>query len=222
MTSKRMQAAKEQVADKNYALIDAIQLSQSISAEKFDAAVDVVIKLGIPKGESVRGAITPSHGTGKSVRVAVFAQGDNALAAKDADIVGSDELVEMIQKGNFDYDLVIATPDMMSAVGKVGRILGPKGLMPNPKVGTVTTDVAQAVKNAKNGQVFFRNDNAGFIHARIAPKSFKAEHIAETVKELVSELKRLKPARAKGVYIRSCHISTTMGPGISVDLNTLD
>lgn len=222
MNSKRIIAANEKVTTEAYALLDAIKLAQEVSSEKFDASVDIVMQLGIPKGETVRGALCPKHGTGKKVRVAVFAQGDNVLAAKEADKVGSDDLVEEIKKGEFDFDVVIATPDMMPAVGKVGRILGPKGLMPNPKLGTVTTDVAQAIKNAKSGQIFFRNDSAGAIHARLAPSSFKVDQIVDTVKELVSELKRLKPARAKGQYIRSCFISTTMGPGIKVDLNTLD
>ena len=223
MTSKRMAAANEKVnKEQSYSLEEAIKVAQDASNEKFDASVDIVFKLGIPKGETVRGSLCPKHGTGKKVKVAVFAQGDHAIAASEADKVGSDDLVEEIKKGDFDYDIVIATPDMMAAVGKVGRILGPKGLMPNPKVGTVTTDVAQAVKNAKSGQIFFRNDNAGSIHVRLAPRSFKAEQIVETVKELVAELKKLKPARAKGQYIRLCYISTTMGPGVKVDLNTLD
>ena len=223
MTSKRMITANEAYdKSKVYSLTEAIELAQSLSTEKCNPAVDIVFSLGIPKGESVRGALTPEHGTGKNVKVAVFAQGEQAANAKDADIVGSDELVEMIQKGEFDFDVVIATPDMMGQVGKVGRILGPKGLMPNPKLGTVTADVAQAVKNAKSGQVFFRSDSAGSIHARVGPVGFKKEQLVDTVKALVAELKRLKPARAKGQYIRSCYVSTTMGPGVRVDIHTLD
>lgn len=223
MTSKRMITANEAYdKSKVYSLTEAIELAQSLSTEKCNPAVDIVFSLGIPKGESVRGALTPEHGTGKNVKVAVFAQGEQAANAKDADIVGSDELVEMIKKGEFDFDVVIATPDMMGQVGKVGRILGPKGLMPNPKLGTVTADVAQAVKNAKSGQVFFRSDSAGSIHARVGPVGFKKEQLVDTVKALVAELKRLKPARAKGQYIRSCYVSTTMGPGVRVDIHTLD
>ena len=222
MASKRMKTANEAYDNSVLALADAIKLAQSLSTEKCNPALDIVFTLGIPKGESVRGALTPEHGTGKSVKVAVFAQGENAEKAKDADLVGSTELVEMIQKGDFDFDVVIATPDMMGNVGKVGRILGPKGLMPNPKLGTVTTDVAQAVKNAKSGQIFFRTDSAGSLHARVGPVTYKPEQLVETVKALVAELKRLKPARAKGQYIRSCFVSTTMGPGIRVDIHTLD
>lgn len=223
MTSKRMMAAKEGIEKTTiHSLLEGIELAKKRSTEKCSPAVDIVFTLGIPKGESVRGAITPEHGTGKTVKVAVFAQGEQAANAKDADIVGSDDLVEAVKSGDFNYDVVIATPDMMSKVGKVGKILGPKGLMPNPKLGTVTTDVAQAVKNAKSGQVFFRADSAGAVHARLGPVSFDAAQLAATAKELVAELKRLKPARAKGQYIRTCFISTTMGPGICVDIHSLD
>jgi len=223
MTSKRMQAANE-ANDKTivHSLKDSIELSKKLSTEKCNPALDIVFGLGLPKGENVRGALTPEHGTGKVVKVAVFAKGDQAEEAKDADKVGAEDLVELIQKGDFDFDVVIATPDMMGLVGKVGRILGPKGLMPNPKLGTVTTDVAQAVKNAKSGQIFFRSDNVGTLHARIGPVSFKSEQLVSSVKSLVAELKRLKPARAKGQYIRYCFVSTTMGPGIRVDIHTLD
>ncbi len=217
-----MRAANEGYDNKVYTLIEAIELAKMLSTEKCAPAVDIVLSLGIPKGETVRGAVTPKHGTGRSIRVAVFAQGDHAESAKEADIVGSDDLVELIQAGEINFDLLIATPDMMSLVGKVGRILGPKGLMPNPKLGTVTTDVAQAVKNAKSGQVFFRADNAGAIHARLGPVKFETDHLISTAKELVAELKRLKPARAKGQYIRTCYITTTMGPGICVDIHSLD
>jgi large subunit ribosomal protein L1 len=223
MTSKRMIAANEGLdKTKVHSLVDAIEAAKQLSTEKCAPAVDIVLSLGIPKGESVRGAVTPQHGIGRSVRVAVFAQGDQAAKAKDADIVGSDELIEAVKKGDFNYDVVIATPDMMGQVGKVGKILGPKGLMPNPKLGTVTTDVAQAVKNAKSGQLFFRADSAGAIHARLGPVAFETDQLVTTVKELVAELKRLKPARAKGQYIRTCYISTTMGPGICVDIHSLD
>lgn len=223
MVSKRMKAANESYeSEKVYTLSEALSLAKEISSEKFNASMDIVFGLGLPKGENVRGALTPKNGTGKTVKVAVFAQGDQAHQAKDADKVGGDDLVEEIKKGDFDYDVVLATPDMMAKVGQVGRILGPKGLMPNPKVGTVTTDVANAVKNAKSGQIFFRSDSAGAVHARLGPVAFEADKLQDTVKALVSELKRLKPARAKGQYIRYCYLSTTMGPGIRVDIHTLD
>lgn len=223
MASKRIEKAYQSF-DKTQilAIKDAIELSKKLVTEKCNPAIDIVFTLGIPKGESVRGALTPEHGTGKQVKVAVFAQGKQAEEAGEADLVGAAELVEKIQAGDFDADVVIATPDMMGLVGKVGRILGPKGLMPNPKLGTVTTDVAQAVKNAKSGQIFFRTDSAGALHARIGPASFETSKLMDTVKALVAELKRLKPARAKGQYIRSCYVSSTMGPGIRVDIHTLD
>lgn len=223
MVSKRMKAAHEAVdSEKTYSLEEALSLAKSAVTEKCNPAVDIVLGLNLPKGESVRGALSPVHGTGKTVKIAVFAQGEQALEAKAADRVGSDDLVEEIKKGDFDYDVVLATPDMMSKVGMVGRILGPKGIMPNPKLGTVTTDVGKAVENAKKGQIFFRSDNTGAVHARLGPVSFEAGQLKETVKDLVSRLKQLKPARAKGQYIRYCYVSTTMGPGIRVDLNTLD
>lgn len=223
MVSKRMKAAHEAVdSEKAHTLSEALSLAKGSSTEKFTASVDIVFGLGLPKGESVRGALSPEHGTGKTVKVAVFAQGDQAEKAKDADRVGSDDLVEEIKKGGFDFDVVLATPDMMSKVGMVGRILGPKGLMPNPKLGTVTTDVAKAVDNAKKGQIFFRSDNTGAVHARLGPVSFDVAQLEASAKDLVSKLKQLKPARAKGQYIRYCYISTTMGSGIKVDLNTLD
>ncbi|MCP8352476.1 50S ribosomal protein L1 [Gammaproteobacteria bacterium Comchoano-2] len=225
MVSKRMKEAHDAYdKSKVLPLQEAIALAQKLSTEKCSPAVDIVMSLGLPKGESVRGALSPEDGIGKSKRVAVLAQGDQVAKATDAgaDIVGSDDLIEMIQKGDMNFDVLIATPDMMPKVGKVGRILGPKGLMPNLKLGTVTTDVAQAVKNAKSGQIFFRSDNAGSLHARLGPVAFKPEQLINTVQTLVAELKRLKPARAKGQYIRSCFVSTTMGPGIRVDIHTLD
>lgn len=220
--TKRMKTANEQVTKDIYPLKEAIELAQSLSMEKFTASVDVVFSLGIPKGESVRGALCPDAGTGKSVRVAVFAQGDQAAQAKEADRVGAEDLVEEFKTGKVDFDVLIASPEMMRLVGKLGRVLGPKGLMPNPKLGTVSSDIAQAVSNAKKGQIFYRNDKSGLVHARLGPVSFKADDLLSNIKSLVAELKRVKPVRAKGQYIRSCYISTTMGPGIPVDLNTLD
>lgn len=224
MASKRMKVANEAVeVGKVYALLDALNLAKEAASEKFTASVDVVLGLGLPKGESVRGALSPEHGTGATVRVAVFAQGDQAEKAKGADKVGSDDLIESMKKGELDYDVILATPDMMLKVSKeIGRLLGPKGLMPNPKQGTVTTDVAKAVENAKKGQIFFRSDSSGAVHARLGPVNFESSKLQDTAKSLVSELKRLKPSRAKGQYVRYCYISTTMGPGIQVDLNTLD
>lgn len=222
MVSKRMKAANEAVdSEKIYTLSEALALAKEVASEK-TPSMDIVVGLNLPKGESVRGALSPDAGTGKTVKIAVFAQGDQAEKAKDADRVGSDDLVEEFKSGNFDYDVVLATPDMMSKVGMVGRILGPKGLMPNPKLGTVTTDVAKAVENAKKGQIFFRSDSSGAVHARLGPVNFEVDQLQASVKSLVAKLKQLKPARAKGQYIRYCYISTTMGPGIKVDLHTLD
>ncbi|MDC3181250.1 50S ribosomal protein L1 [Gammaproteobacteria bacterium] len=232
MSSKRMVSAlKARPSEEQSPLsleqaIDAcIKISKDPSTgEKFDASVDVAMRLGIPVGESVRGSVCPEHGLGKSVKVAVFAKGEHAIAAEKAgaDVIGAEDLAEAFSKGEVECDVVVATPDMMAVVGKLGRVLGPKGLMPNPKDGTVSPDPAKSVENMKRGQVFFRTDKQGAVHARVAPSSFDASKIVDNIKLLVSEVKRLKPARAKGQYIRSFYISTTMGPGIAVDINTLD
>jgi large subunit ribosomal protein L1 len=226
--SKRMKAIREQLhPGKQYAVNDAIALLQSFSKVKFNETVDISIQLGIDARKSdqvVRGATVMPEGTGRTVRVAVFAQGDAAKAAQQAgaDIVGLEDLAEQVKAGQMDFDVVIATPDTMRVVGLLGQVLGPRGLMPNPKVGTVTTDVATAVKNAKSGQVQFRTDKAGIIHARIGKADFKAEALLNNLNALISDLKRLKPTSAKGVYFKKFVLSTTMGPGVQVDQTTLN
>ena len=197
-----------------------------LASTKFDETVEIALKLGVdPRhaDQMIRGAVVLPHGTGKKVRVAVFAKGVKADEAKaaGADIVGADDLAEEIKNGNTDFDMVIATPDMMALVGKVGRILGPKGLMPNPKTGTVTADVSKAVTNAKSGQVNFRVDKKGIIHAPVGKVSFQEDKIRENMLELVRVINRLKPASAKGKYIRSGTLSLTMSPGVKLDSQEL-
>lgn len=227
--TKRMQAISEKLGDNKQArdAVAAFELLKDCAAVKFDESVDVSVNLGVDPRKSdqvVRGATVLPHGTGRSVRVAVFAQGDNVAAAKDAgaDIVGFEDLAESIQAGNMDFDVVIATPDAMRIVGKLGQILGPRGLMPNPKVGTVTTDVAKAVSNAKAGQVQFRTEKNGIIHCSIGRISFSAEQLRDNLKTLVAELKKAKPTAAKGVYMKKVSVSSTMGPSILVDQTTVD
>ncbi len=205
---------------------EAVQVLNSLPAAKFKESLDVAVNLGVDPRKSdqvVRGATTLPAGTGKTVRVAVFAQGAQAEAAKEAgaDVVGFDDLAESIQGGNLDFDVVIAAPDAMRVVGKLGTILGPRGLMPNPKVGTVTPDVANAVKNAKSGQARYRVDKAGIIHAAIGQLGFDAAAIRQNVETLVADLKKLKPATSKGVYIKKITLSSTMGPGLTVDVNNV-
>jgi large subunit ribosomal protein L1 len=225
--SKRMKAIREQLQPgKQYAVNEAITLLQQFSKVKFNETVDVSIQLGIDSRKSdqvVRGATVMPEGTGRSVRVAVFAQGEAAKAAQQAgaDVVGMDDLAEQVKAGQMDFDVVIATPDTMRVVGQLGQVLGPRGLMPNPKVGTVTNDVATAVRNAKSGQVQFRTDKAGIIHARIGKADFKPEALLNNLNALIADLKRLKPTSAKGVYFKKFTLSTTMGPGIQVDQTTL-
>ncbi|AZB91389.1 50S ribosomal protein L1 [Acinetobacter pittii] len=219
-----MAAAVE--ANKVYTLEEAVQVLNSLPAAKFKESLDVAVNLGVDPRKSdqvVRGATTLPAGTGKTVRVAVFAQGAQAEAAKEAgaDVVGFDDLAESIQGGNLDFDVVIAAPDAMRVVGKLGTILGPRGLMPNPKVGTVTPDVANAVKNAKSGQARYRVDKAGIIHAAIGQLGFDAAAIRQNVETLVADLKKLKPATSKGVYIKKITLSSTMGPGLTVDVNNV-
>ena len=229
-SSKRMKAAYEQIQrGKLYSLNEAIQLAKSASHEKFKKtkpSVDVAIRLGINASKSdqtVRGAVVLPNGTGKTVRVAVFAEGDAAKAAEKAgaDLVGFTELAEAVKKGEINFDIVIATPQAMPLVGQLGQILGPKGLMPNPKVGTVTPDVAGAVKNAKAGQVSFRADKNGIIHCSIGRVNFDEAALAQNIKALVEALKKAKPAAAKGTYLKKMVLSTTMGPGIVVDIATV-
>jgi large subunit ribosomal protein L1 len=208
---------------KRYTLEEACKILPSTKVAKFDESVDIAVRLGVdPKhaDQMVRGAVVLPHGTGKSSRVAVVAKGDKANEAKaaGADFVGAEDLVEKIQKENWtDFDSMVATPDMMGLVGRLGRVLGPKGLMPNPKVGTVTPDVAKAVKELKAGRVEFRVEKAGIVHARIGKASFGADKLRDNAKVMIDTLLRLKPASAKGTYMKSVTLSTTMGPGLRVD-----
>ncbi len=225
--SKRRQALAGKVDRiKNYPALDAIQLVKDTATAKFDESVDVAVNLGIDAKKSdqtVRGAVVLPAGTGKTVRVAVFAQGDKAAAAKaaGADIVGFEDLAEQIKGGTLDFDVVIASPDTMRVVGQLGQILGPRGLMPNPKVGTVTADVAGAVKNAKAGQVQFRADKAGIVQCTIGRASFTPEQLRDNLVALVEALNRAKPSSAKGVYMRKVSVSSTMGVGVKVDIATV-
>ena len=203
-----------------------MNLLKECATAKFVEGVDVAVNLGVDSRKSeqgVRGAIVLPHGTGRQVRVAVFAQGDKAAAARaaGADIVGFEDLAETIKGGEFAFDVLIATPDSMRIVGGLGQILGPRGLMPNPKVGTVTADVATAVKNAKSGQVQYRNDKNGIIHCTVGNVSFEAKALAENIKALIGGLMKSKPSTAKGVYLKKVTISSTMGPGLLVDVSTL-
>ena len=226
--TKRNKAIREKIeAGKLYAVDDALSLLKELSKVKFTESVDVAVRLGVDPRKSdqvVRGSTVLPHGTGKDVRVAVFAQGENAEKAKaaGADIVGFDDLAESIKGGTIDFDVCIATPDAMRVVGKLGRVLGPRGLMPNPKVGTVTTDVEQAVKNAKAGQVQFRTDKGGIVHSTIGKADFEIEALKGNLRALVQELVKAKPAASKGQYLRKIAISTTMGPGLTVDNSTLE
>ncbi|MCL5424636.1 MAG: 50S ribosomal protein L1 [Gammaproteobacteria bacterium] len=221
--SKRAKVIREKVdTTKAYSIEEAVALLAELSTVKFKESVDVAINLGVDPRKSdqvVRGATVMPNGTGKDVRVAVFTQGANADAAKEAgaDIVGMDDLAEQVKKGVMDFDVVIASPDAMRVVGQLGQILGPRGLMPNPKVGTVTPDVATAVKNAKAGQVRFRTDKNGIIHTTLGKVDFDAAAINGNLEALVADLKRLKPSASKGIYFKKMTISTTMGPGLTID-----
>jgi len=209
--------------NKPYPALDAMKLMKQAATAKFDESVDVAVNLGIDAKKSdqtVRGSVVLPAGTGKKVRVAVFAQGDKAAAAKaaGADIVGMEDLAEQIKAGKMDFDVIIASPDTMRIVGQLGQILGPRGLMPNPKVGTVTPDVATAVKNAKAGQVQYRADKAGIVQCTIGLASFEPEALCENLKALVEALNKAKPASSKGIYLQKLSVSSTMGPGIRVDI----
>lgn len=225
--SKRAQLIAEKVdPTKQYGLEEAVALLKEFSTVKFEESLDISINLGVDARKSdqnVRGAAVLPHGTGKDVRVAVFAQGAAADAAKEAgaDVVGMDDLAEAIKGGDLDFGVVIAAPDAMRVVGQLGQVLGPRGLMPNPKVGTVTPDVATAVKNAKAGQVRFRTDKNGIIHASVGKVAFEPNAIKENAEALINELKKLKPANAKGIYLKKVSLSSTMGPGLTVDQSTL-
>jgi large subunit ribosomal protein L1 len=225
--SKRFKAINEKLEPgKFYAIEEALNLLKDLPRAKFVESVDVAVNLGVDPRKSdqvVRGSTVLPHGTGKTVRVAVFAQGENADKAKaaGADIVGFEDLAEEVKKGNMNFDVVIATPDAMRVVGQLGQILGPRGLMPNPKVGTVTPDVEGAVKNAKAGQVRYRTDKAGIIHCPIGTVEFDATNLKENLEALLVDLKKAKPASAKGQYMMKVSVSTTMGPGIVVDQASL-
>jgi large subunit ribosomal protein L1 len=225
--SKRLRAIKEKIEPgKIYPIEEALDLLKSSSQLKFTESVDVAIRLGVDPRKSdqvVRGALVLPNGTGKSVRVAVFAQGENAdkATAAGADIVGFEDLAETIKGGTIDFDVCIATPDAMRVVGRLGTVLGPRGLMPNPKVGTVTTDVETAVRNAKAGQVQFRTDKAGIIHSTIGKATFETELLKGNLTPLINELFKIKPPAAKGQYLKKVAVSTTMGPGVTVDTGSL-
>jgi large subunit ribosomal protein L1 len=213
--------------DKAYEINEAVALLGDLSKTKFKESYDVSINLGVDPRKSdqvVRGATTLPHGTGKVVRVAVFAQGDNAdrATAAGADLVGFDDLAEEVKAGKMDFDVVIATPDAMRIVGQLGKVLGPRGLMPNPKTGTVTPDVETAVKNAKAGQVQFRTDKAGIVHGSVGQVGFGVDQIKQNLEALMSDLKKAKPASAKGVYLKKITLSTTMGPGLAIDQSSLE
>ncbi|ACO73238.1 50S ribosomal protein L1 [Laribacter hongkongensis] len=225
--SKRLAALKATVdRNKLYPVDEAISLVKGAATAKFDESIDVAVNLGVDPRKSdqvVRGSVVLPRGTGKSVRVAVFTQGANAEAAKaaGADIVGFEDLADEVKKGNLNFDVVIASPDAMRIVGQLGQILGPRGLMPNPKVGTVTPNVAEAVKNAKAGQVQYRTDKSGIIHATIGRASFDVEALRENLGALVDALQKAKPAASKGVYLKKIAVSSTMGVGVRVDQVTL-
>jgi len=226
--SKRAKLIAEKTElGKVYAIDQAVSLLSELSTVKFKESIDVAINLGVDAKKSdqaVRGATTLPHGSGKEVRVAVFTSGANAEAAKEAgaDLVGMDDLAEQVKAGNMDFDVVVASPDAMRVVGQLGQVLGPRGLMPNPKTGTVTPDVATAVKNAKAGQVRYRTDKNGIVHGAVGQVGFDAKAIKENLEALLADLKKAKPASAKGIYLKKITLSTTMGPGLAVDQATLE
>ena len=208
--------------DSVYHPLDAVTLAKETSSDKYDATIDVAMRLSVDPRKAdqlVRGTVNLPHGTGKTVRVAVFAEGENATRAQEAgaDIVGTDELIEQINAGQINFDVAIATPDQMAKVGRVARVLGPRGLMPNPKTGTVTPDVAKAIQDSKGGKIAFRVDKASNLHAIIGKASFTPEQLAENYGALLDEVIRLKPASAKGIYLKKITVSATQGPGVPVD-----
>lgn len=227
MSGKRYREASKLLdREREYLPAEAIQLVKRFPGAKFDETVEVAFRLGIDPRKAdqmVRGTVSLPNGTGKSVRVAVFATGPKATEAKEAgaDVVGGEELVEEVLKGNIDFDATVATPDMMAAVGKAGRVLGPRGLMPNPKTGTVTGDIAKAVSDIKGGRVEYRVDRTGNLHAIIGKSSFSEQQLLENYLTVVDEVLRAKPSAAKGKYVKSCTLATTMGPGIRIDTNRL-
>ena len=225
--SKRMKAAAEAVKGKtNLPLEEAVALVKENATARFDETVECAINLGVdPRhaDQMVRGAVNLPNGTGKAVRVAVFARGAKAEEAREAgaDVVGAEDLMETVQGGTIEFEKCIATPDMMPVVGRLGKILGPRGLMPNPKIGTVTSDVTQAVKDAKGGQVTFRAEKAGIIHAGVGKTSFETDKLVENIRALAEAVNRAKPTGAKGQYLRRCSVTSTMGPAVSVALDSL-
>jgi large subunit ribosomal protein L1 len=225
--SKKAKLIKSKVdRTKQYSVTEAVQILKELGTAKFNEAIDVSVNLGVDPRKSdqnVRGATVLPNGTGKTVRVAVFTQGPNADAAKaaGADIVGMEDLGELVKKGEMNFDVVIASPDAMRVVGQLGQILGPRGLMPNPKVGTVTADVATAVKNAKSGQVRYRTDKSGIIHCTLGKVTFDAAAIQGNLEALLSDLRKAKPTAAKGVYIKKITLSSTMGPGLWLDQSSI-
>ena len=226
--TKRRKAAREKLdSTKAYVIDEALSLVKEFATAKFPESIDVSVNLGVDPRKSdqvVRGSTVLPNGTGKTVRVAVFAQGENAEKAKaaGADVVGFEDLAETVKGGQLDFDVVIATPDAMRVVGQLGQILGPRGLMPNPKVGTVTADVENAVKNAKAGQVRYRTDKAGIIHCPIGRADFEVPALKENLAALLADLKKAKPAASKGQYVKKLTVSSTMGPGVSVDRSSID
>lgn len=226
--SKRVKNAREKIdPTQTYSLDEAVSLLKEVSTVKFNETVEVAVKLGIDARKSdqaVRGATTLPHGTGSDVRVAVFAQGDAAekATAAGADLVGMDDLAEQIKGGMMDFDVVVASPDAMRVVGQLGQVLGPRGLMPNPKTGTVTPDVETAVKNAKAGQMRYRTDKNGIVHGGIGKISFDADAIRGNLEAVLADLRKGKPAASKGIYMKKVTLSTTMGPGVTVDQTSLE
>ncbi|BAI81237.1 50S ribosomal protein L1 [Deferribacter desulfuricans SSM1] len=223
---KYLEAVKQIDKEKAYDLQEALDLAKKIAYANFDETVDVAVKLGVdPRhaDQMVRGSVSLPHGTGRQVKVLVFAKGEKAKEAEEAgaDYVGDEDLAKKIQEGWLDFDKAVATPDMMPVVGKLGRILGPRGLMPNPKVGTVTNNIKDVVKQLKAGMIEYRVDKAGIVHAPVGKKSFETEKLVENVKTLMDSLVKAKPASAKGQYVRGMYVSTTMGPGIKVDYQKL-
>ena len=226
--SKRVKAFKEKVDPaKNYPVTEAVAILNELSSVKFKESIDVSVNLGVDPRKSdqvVRGATVLPNGTGKTVRVAVFAQGEKATEATEAgaDVVGMEDLAAEVKAGNLNFDVVIATPDTMRIVGQLGQVLGPRGLMPNPRLGTVTQDVAEAVKNAKSGQMRYRTDKNGIIHGGVGQVGFDPEAIKQNVEALLADLKKIKPASAKGIYVKKVTLSTTMGAGIAIDQASLE
>ncbi|HEU4355988.1 MAG TPA: 50S ribosomal protein L1 [Actinomycetota bacterium] len=220
------EAASKVDTEREYLPLEAIKILKESPDAKFDETIELAFRLGIDPRKAdqmVRGTVSLPNGTGKSVRVAAFAQGEKAQEARDAgaDVVGADDLVEEVMKGNIDFEAAVATPDMMASVGKAGRVLGPRGLMPNPKTGTVTADIGKAVQDIKGGKVEYRTDRTGNVHCIIGKKSFSEQQIAENYLAVVEELLRAKPSAAKGKYIKSLTIASTMGPGITIDANRI-